>query len=29
MFDNYWIYNPQNKEIARQLVEDVRKIDEQ
>jgi uncharacterized protein with von Willebrand factor type A (vWA) domain len=26
MFDNYWIYNPENKEIARQMAEDLKKI---
>jgi uncharacterized protein with von Willebrand factor type A (vWA) domain len=27
LFDNYWIYHPENKEIARQMAEDLRKID--
>jgi uncharacterized protein with von Willebrand factor type A (vWA) domain len=27
LFDNYWIYHPENKEIARQLAEDLKKID--
>jgi uncharacterized protein with von Willebrand factor type A (vWA) domain len=26
IFDNYWIYNPENKEIARQMAEDLKKI---
>ena len=27
LFDNYWVYEPQNKEIARQLAHDLRKLE--